>query len=123
MSLINAFNNVLDDFLSDLLRAFPNEQYLKTFYSGFLLLKQANPSQIVINFMTYVGPHADKIHNCDTDFFLDFSNNINLENESYISKGLRIKHLWLHPDTTDHTKACIISYMQNLLKIGEKCLD
>jgi hypothetical protein len=117
--LINAFNKSLDSFLSDLIIAFPNESYIQTFYVTFTFMKKANPKQIVISYMNYISPYSKQIFDCDTDFFLKFEENIGVD-DSYISNGLRLKHLWLHPDTTDHTKACIISYMQNLLKIGAK---
>jgi hypothetical protein len=122
MSLINAFNNLLDDFLVDLQKAFPNEHYLKTFYNAFLLIKKSHPKQNIYTFMSYIGPYADRIKNCDTDFFLQLADTNETTNEDYLNKGLRLKHLWLHPDTTDHTKACIISYTQNLLKIGERAI-
>jgi hypothetical protein len=117
--LINAFNKSLDSFLTDLIKAFPNESYIKTFYVTFTFMKKANPKQIVISYMNYISPYSKQIFDCDTDFFLKFEENIGVD-DSYLSNGLRLKHLWLHPDTTDHTKACIISYMQNLLKIGAK---
>jgi hypothetical protein len=117
--LINAFNKSLDSFLTDLIKAFPNESYIKTFYVTFTFMKKANPKQIVISYMNYISPYSKQIFDCDTDFFLKFEENIGVD-DSYLSNGLRLKHLWLHPDTTEHTKACIISYMQNLLKIGAK---
>ena len=119
--LINAFNNQLDAFLTDLQKAFPNEHYLKTFYNAFLLIKKSHPKQNIYTFMTYIGPYASQIHNCDTEFFLQLDN-LNVE-DTYLEKGMRLKHLWQHPDTTEHTKACIISYTQNLLKLGEKIIS
>lgn len=118
MSLINAFNNTLDDFLADLLCVFPNEQYLKTYYNAFQLLRKANPKQIITEFKVFVEPYSQQIKDCDTAFFLEI-NNLNLD-DSYLNKGIRLRELWLHPETTDHTKACIISYMQKLLKISER---
>jgi hypothetical protein len=119
--LISAFNKTLGDFLSDLVKAFPNEVYIQTFQTTLNFLKKANPKQVVSSYMNYIGPYSKQIFDCDTDFFLSFEDNIGVD-DSYLSKGLRLKHLWLHPDTTDHTKACIISYMQNLLKIGYKII-
>ena len=122
IALITAFNNTLDDFLVDIQNAFPNETYLKAFYNGFLLLKKTNPKQTMTTFMEYVGPHAKEIKECNLEYFLNFSENENhlSIDDMYVQKGMRLKFLWTHPDTTDHTRACIISYMQNLLKLGEK---
>lgn len=117
MSLIKAFNNLLSDFLSDLRTAFPNESHLITFATSIDLLSRANPKEIPVTFMKYILPFETQIENCDTDFFLRLGEG---EQESeLLSKGLRLKELWLHKDTTDHTKACIIGYMQKLLKLGK----
>jgi hypothetical protein len=117
--LINAFNKSLGDFMTDLIKAFPDESFLKTFNVTFSFMRKVNPKQIVVSYMNYIGPYSKQIFECDTDFFLDFEENIGVDH-NYLSNGLRLKHLWLHENTTDHTKACIISYMQNLLKIGSK---
>jgi len=119
MSLINAFNNTLDDFLIDLQQAFPSEQYLRTYYSAFQLLRKANPKQIIFDFKNYIGPYSVQIYNCDTSFFLEQAENIE-SSDPMFNKGLRLKELWLNKNTSDHTKACIISYIQKLLKISEK---
>jgi hypothetical protein len=120
--IINAFNNMLGEFLSDLQSAFPQETYITNYISAFELLRKANPKQIVKGFMFYVSPYQTYIFDCDESFFLGFdSNNNHLGlDDNYINKGLRLKHLWTHPSTTQETKACIFAYMQNLLKLGKR---
>ena len=120
--IINAFNNMLGDFLKDLQSAFPQETYIRTYISAFEVLRKVNPKQIVLSFMTYVQPFEKYIFDCDESFFLKFdssNNHLGLD-DTYINKGLRLKHLWTHPSTTKETKACIFAYMQNLLKLGKK---
>lgn len=121
MNLITAFNNLMEQFLMDLQKVFPTESYIVNFYTAFLLVKKTNPRQISQNYMEYVGPYKNQINNCQTEFFLKFDkdNNFGITDE-FISNGLKLKHLWLLPTTTDNTKACIIAYLQKLLKLGEK---
>ena len=61
MTSVNAFNDMMGQFLAELHKTFPEERAIKKSMSGFELMRQSNPRLVVDGFMTGVAPYADKI--------------------------------------------------------------
>lgn len=115
ITCIKAFNNLILQFLGELIRLFPDEKDIIVFESKVNILSKTNPRMLVEEFMEYVLPYKEKIMACDEDFFLNLEN-LNLNKEAH-QKGLSFKHLYQNSDK--RTKATIIAYFQKLIKFGE----
>lgn len=118
---IKIFNDILDQFFDYLEQNFP-------FYKSDLILtrsavdfiRKSNPRLVAEQFVRYVSPYKKQIGECNESFFLNYESNLqNHMNDSNILMGMKIKNMWLAPDTTDHQKAYIWLYIGRLLKAGE----
>lgn len=120
---IKIFNDVLDQLFDYLEKSFP------LFRSDIVLnkstvqfIRNSNPRLVVEQFMTYVAPYTKHVFECNEDFFLNFENNLpqgDLSRDNVLF-GMKIKNMWLSPETTDEQKAFIWLYFQKLLQAGER---
>lgn len=122
---IKIFNDILDqmfDYLEVTFPLFRSDVVLNR--STVQFIRNSNPRLVVEQFMTYVSPYTKHIFECNEDFFLNFENNLpsNDMSRDDILFGMKIKNIWLSPDTTDTQKAYIWLYFQKLLRAGEKVL-
>lgn len=114
---IKSFNNLLLQFLSEMIITFPNEKDLLVYEAKLKLLSQSNPRMLVQQFMVVISPHKTQILNSDESYFLNLEN-LNLDKDA-IKKGLNFKKLYQQSDSK--TKSTIIMYFQKLLKLGTLC--
>ena len=110
MSSINAFNDMMGQFLMELHKTFPEEKGLKKYITAFEMLRDTNPKKIVTGFMESIGPYADKVSARDESFFLSDSTNIDF------LKPLNITKCW--PEASEGTKGAIWQYIQTLYMLG-----
>jgi hypothetical protein len=122
---IKIFNDILDQFFDYLEKNFP------LFRSDVMLnrstvqfIRNSNPRLVVEQFMTYVSPYKEHIFQCNEDFFINFENNLP---KSDLSKdnilfGMKMKNMWMSPETTDKQKAFIWLYFKKLLQAGDRVL-
>ena len=116
---IKSFNNLLSQFLSDMVKTYPTEKDIVVYEAKINLLAQGNPRMLVEEFMKNILPHKQQILDCDESYFLNIDNlNLNKEN---LEKGLNFKKMYKSSD--QRTKATIIAYFQKLLKFGELALS
>lgn len=108
MTSIGAFNDMLEQFLTELMTTFPEEKSIKKYHAGFDVLRKSNPKKVVEGFMTTIGPHTQKIMNKDESILDD-----NLD----ILEELSIKKHWKN-DISDNTKGAIWQYLQTLYMLG-----
>ena len=86
-------------------------------------LRKSNPRLVVEQFMDHILPYEKQILECNQDFFLNFENNMNLNNDKMLF-GLKLKNMWLSnnnkqdSDKTLRQKATVFHYFGKLLKIG-----
>lgn len=115
---IRRFNDILDQLFNYLEDTFP-------FYKSDVILtknsihfiRRSNPRLVVEQFLQYVKPYSDEIFNCDEDFFINFEENMSLDQENMLY-GLKLKSLWIqNTDATKslYEKARIFDYFQKLL--------
>jgi len=110
MTSITAFNDMMGQFLTELHTAFPEEKGLKKYMAAFELMRTANGKLIVDGFMANVGPHVEKINNCDDSFFLENANDIDF------LKDINLQHCW--PKASEGTRGAIWQYIQTLYMLG-----
>ena len=108
MTSVSAFNDMLEQFLTELMGTFPEEKSIKKYHAGFDVLRKSNPKKVVEGFMATIGPVAQKIMNKDESILDD-----NLD----ILDDLSIKKHW-NDGISDNTKGAIWQYLQTLYMLG-----
>lgn len=109
MTSVSAWNEMLEQFLTELKHTFPEEKAIKKYYTSFELLKKTNPRKCVEGYMSEIGKYQEKIMNKDESFFL--------ENEDSLIKELNLKAHWT-ADLSTKTKEAIWQYVQTLFILG-----
>ncbi|MDB4588407.1 hypothetical protein N9095_00345 [bacterium] len=108
MTSVSAFNDMLEQFLTELMGTFPEEKSIKKYHAGFDVMRKSNPKKIVTEFMSAIGPVAQKIMNKDESI---------LEDKLEILDELSIKKHW-NGGISDNTKGAIWQYLQTLYMLG-----
>lgn len=119
---IKTFCTVLDDFLNDLYKSYPDTSlYLLKESSKAMML--ASPRLVVENFMACIAPYKDRLLKKDESFFINGGLVDNLSSTEYgflISEINKISEIWNKPDTSDKTKESIWKYFHILIALGSK---
>lgn len=110
MTSVNAFNDMLGQFLVELHKTFPEEKDIKKMMTSFDVLRSTNPRLVVDAFMKGVTPYADKISTKDETFLLNEIDKIEF------LKDLNIKSYW--DRMSPNTKAATWQYLQTLYMLG-----
>jgi hypothetical protein len=118
---IKKFNDILDQLFNYLEDTFP-------FYKSDIILtknsihfiRKSNPRLVVEQFLQYVEPYSEQIFSYDEDFFMNFEQNMSLDQENMLY-GLKLKSLWIENGNTDtdeslRQKAYIFDYFHKLLR-------
>jgi hypothetical protein len=107
---VNAFNEMMDQFLTELNLTFPTNKAVIKFQAAFELLRQTAPSQILDNFMGSVKPYGGKIMAKDDSFIIVDSKNIDALGD------IDLGAMWA--ESSDTTKSAIWQYVQTLFILG-----
>ena len=110
MTTVNAFNDMMDQFLTELNLTFPENKAVVKFQAAFELLRQTAPSQILDNFMNSVKPYGAKIMAKDDTFIIIDSKNIEA------IADLDLSSMW--NDSNMKTRSAIWQYLQYLFVLG-----
>ena len=108
MTSVGAFNDMLEQFMVELMQTFPEEGTIKKYHAAFDVMRKSNPRKCVEGFMTGMAPYSEKIMNRDESI---------LDDGIDIIKELSIKKHW-DTDTSDNTKNAIWQYIQTLYMLG-----
>jgi|TARA_B100001094_G_C18050425_1_gene729723 hypothetical protein len=108
MASVGAFNDMLSQFLSELIQTFPEEKSIKKYESAFDLLRKSNPRKVVENFMGTIAPLQERIMAKDETVLT--SENLKSLNELNLAKN------W--DGASENTRSCIWQYLQTLLMLG-----
>lgn len=111
MSSVDAFNDMMGQFLNELVLTFPEETNIQKFQATFEVARTTMPRSIYEGFMKSIGPHSAKLMAKDESFFLENAKDIDF------LKEINLHKIWT-PDTSDQTKAAIWQYMQTLHMLG-----
>jgi len=115
MSYIKIFNQVVDEFFTELIEIFPEENKIKVQYTLFQTIIKANAKKPCADFMIGSIPYLEKVALRDEDFFIG-------ENKPAILEALNIKNIWT-PDLSQVTKNAIWKYIQSFFVIGVKIIQ
>ena len=107
----NAFNDMMQQFLDELVLTFPSEKKLVKFQTTFSLLRKANPKKPLKEFMESIAPHANHLMQKNDEFFKTHAAEIPFLEEIDISR------LW-NDDLSENTKNAIWQYLQTLYILG-----
>src|SRR6056300_1152256 len=110
MTCVNAFYDMLGQFLVELHKTFPEEKDVKKMMTSFEVLRTTNPRLVVDGFMKGVSPYADRISAKDETFLLNEIDTIDF------LKELNIKSYWNRMSTG--TKDATWQYLQTLYMLG-----
>jgi len=108
MSTISAFNDMMEQFLEELVQTFPEEPAMKKYQVAFDMLRTANSRACLDNYMKNVGPYSQQIMVKDATFFL--------ENPD-VFKDFKLQNIWTD-DISENTKNAIWQYLQTLYILG-----
>lgn len=111
MSTISAFNDMMEQFVTELVSTFPNETSFKKYQLTLQVARKANPRSILTTFMESVSPYSQKLMEKDETFMTEDAKNIELIND------LKITNIWT-PDLSENTKNAIWQYLQTLYLLG-----
>ena len=123
MSIIKAFNEHFEEFVTDIKRVFPNDLDIATAHNALLMLKKNNPKPILVTFRDCVAkPYKEQIEKSDISFFInkDYNKDFNIEgeiNSLIISKIDTLREPVSKMSKEDQNK--VIEYIQNLTKLSE----
>lgn len=108
MTSVTAFNDMMDQFLSELVLTFPEESHIKKQHTSFELLRKTNPRKCVEAFMAGASQYSERIMKKDEALIL----NGELE-------GLKEYNIQKHwPTCSDNTKTVIWQYVTTLYMLG-----
>lgn len=127
MSLISAFNNLLDQFLAELVMTFPELTDLRTIQTLVGMIRTMNARLVLDNFLSVAGRYHEKILLQDSTFFENLDN---WQSDPYFQtefasgqsqvfqKLVVFKDVWV--DLTENNKKTIWTYFRQLLVIGAR---
>lgn len=107
---VNAFNEMMDQFLTELNLTFPENKAVIKFQAAFELLRQTAPSQVLDNFMNSVKPYGQKIMAKDDTFIMTDSKDIEALGD------IDLGSMW--NESSPNTKSAIWQYLQTMYILG-----
>jgi hypothetical protein len=110
MATVKAFNDMMEQFLTELNLTFPENKSVIKFQAAFELARTTRPAAVLDNFMSSVKKYSKKIMTRDSTFITEDTKNI---------KGLMdldLAGIW--ENATDVTKDAIWQYLYTLVVLG-----
>ena len=111
MTSVSAWNDMMEQFLTELESTFPEEKAILKYKTSFDLLRKSNPRKCVEGYMTNITPLQAKVMAKDESLFFDET-----EASSLLS-DLNIRTHWT-PELSQNTKDAIWQYVQTLYILG-----
>lgn len=123
-TILTAFNNLLIQFIDELIILFPADTEFKMTKNALSLLKSANPRKLATLVSLHLNMYSEKIAEKDETFFLqnDYSELNDLsevkDSNKFSSIIDKLKKYWL--ELSDENKAAIWKYLDTLLALSKK---
>ena len=121
IQILTAFNNHFEEFVEDIVRAFPDDIEIATAATALKKLRKANPKLIIMIFKEHVvGPYGTKIIEGDLSYFIQKDYTKDVEGSTQAGPILeKIQHI-KEPLTSmqESEKDKVLRYMQNLCKLS-----
>ena len=120
-TVLKGFNNLLFEFLDDIIKIFPENVELRDVKTAFEFFKKANPTSIIKAWHRYVyEPYKDVIEKGDLSFFCDkdYSSDLcNMSNADNIMNAIdKFRGPLKEMDLTN--KEIAIKYVKNLCTLS-----
>jgi len=112
MTSTKAFNDMLEQFVQELIQTFPEEKCLKKYAVKIDMLRQSDPKKCVTKFMNKIKPYADSIMKKDPAFFMECSD---ADIPKFVEE-LNLRTNW--ESSSQNTKDAIWQYLQTLYMLG-----
>ena len=109
MASVGAFVQMMEDFLTELSKLFPEEKGITKLMTQFDLLKSTNPRKCVETYMNGIAPYVTLITSKDDTLFQE------LEKSEYL-KDLKLSKNW--SSISEHSKGCVWQYLSTLYMLG-----
>lgn len=109
MSSVQAFVSVMDEFLNELKKTFPEEKKIDVYLNSFKTMKKINPKAILEGFMSEAGKRSAAITARDEKALLS--------GDDKFMDDLNVK-LWWNDSLSQNTKDAIWQYLNTLLILG-----
>ena len=125
--MLSAFNNLLQQFIQEMIIEFPYLGELRTIETLVSMMRRVNPRMILVNFLDVAGCYYEKILTEDIGFFEDLNNwksdprfaiEANGKEEQMFQKLVVFKTVW--EDVSEANKKTIWTYFKQLVVIGAK---
>ena len=110
MATVKAFNEMMDQFLTELNLTFPENKAVVKFQASFEVVKATKPGAVLENFMKAVKPFSKKIMARDDTFISVDAGTINALGD------IDLAGMWTK--SSDATKDAIWQYLYTLLVLG-----
>ena len=110
MTTVKAFNDMMDQFLTELNLTFPKNKAVIKFQASFEVVKATKPSAVLENFMRTVKPFSKKIMTRDDTFITEDTSTIDAISD------IDLASIW--GESSDATKDAIWQYLYTLVVLG-----
>lgn len=108
---VSAFNDLLIQFVDELVNTFPENTIAKTYRSTLSMMMKKDPCLCMVTFMKNVRPHEELIRNRDESIYEELSRNYG------ILKTLDLESMW-KSELSENSRMAIWQYVQGLYVLG-----
>ncbi len=110
MTTVKAFNDLMEQFINELVKTFPEEESIKSYQESFEMARMANDRLPLNTFMQNISPYSQNIFSRNEAFFTDHADEIDFLKET------NMKKYW--PNLSENTKGAIWQYINTLYMLG-----
>ena len=126
MSLVSAFNKLLDIFNNELIKTFPEENKFKTLKRAISTINKFNHKKSLELFKKYIKNCREQITSRNDNYFMkkDYTKDIisspelNDNPDNAFELVDRLKHYW--SELSDNNKTVIWDYLNSLIKLSDR---
>ena len=104
---VSAFNDMMQQFLDELVLTFPEEKSFVKFQASFSLIRKTRPRMVLENYMKSIGPVSSQMMEKNEAYFKENADDIP------ILKEMNLMKIWTD-DLSQSTKDAIWKYLQTL---------
>lgn len=104
---VAAFNDMMQQFLDELVLTFPEQKSFVKYQASFSILRKTRPRAALQNYMESIGPVITHVMQKDESFFKTHTDVVP------ILKDLKINEIWTD-ELSENTKEAIWKYLQTL---------
>tara|TARA_B110000971_G_scaffold22030_1_gene19949 strand:+ start:17655 stop:18035 length:381 start_codon:yes stop_codon:yes gene_type:complete len=123
-TMVSVFNDLFFDFLTDILRVFPDDVEILTAQNALLQIRKVNPKLILKIWRAYIiDKYSQEIEAGSIDFFVDKDYSLDINGTDNSDKIMGFINRLREPirNMSSDDQLIIMKYMQNLSKISILC--